>query len=81
MNQIIVFITCANKKEAELISLNLVKHKLAACVNILGKVKSFFSIQLPVFMPKTVTGAGINHRFNVKVHSIRFVPSTSSGQA
>lgn len=42
MNQILIFITCANKREAELISLKLVKNKLAACVNILSKVKSFF---------------------------------------
>ena len=42
MNPAVIFITCANKKEARRIACGLVKNKLAACVNILDKVKSFF---------------------------------------
>lgn len=45
MDAIVIFITCANKKEARLISLKLVKNRLAACVNNLEKVKSFFCWQ------------------------------------
>ncbi len=45
MNAIVIFITCANRKEAKLISLSLLKNRLAACVNILDKVKSFFCWQ------------------------------------
>jgi len=39
---IIVFITASNKKEAQRITEALLKHKLAACVNIVDKVRSFF---------------------------------------
>lgn len=39
---IVVFITTANKKEAELIARALIKNKLAACVNILNSVHSLF---------------------------------------
>jgi periplasmic divalent cation tolerance protein len=39
---IVIFITCANKKEAQQIALALVEKKLAACVNIAGDVTSFF---------------------------------------
>jgi len=42
MDTIVIFVTCANKKEAESIAKVLVKNKFAACVNILDKVKSFF---------------------------------------
>ncbi|MFA5145571.1 MAG: divalent-cation tolerance protein CutA [Candidatus Omnitrophota bacterium] len=42
MNAIVIFVTCANKKEARRISLKLLSNKLAACVNILGQVESFF---------------------------------------
>jgi len=42
MNPVVIFITCANKKEAKLISLLLLKKRLAACVNIIGKIESFF---------------------------------------
>jgi periplasmic divalent cation tolerance protein len=45
MNAILIFITCANKKEAESIAKALIRNKLAACVNILDKVKSFFCWQ------------------------------------
>ena len=42
MNKIIIFITCANKKEAHRITKALLKEKLAACVNIVDKISSFF---------------------------------------
>jgi periplasmic divalent cation tolerance protein len=42
MKPIVIFITCANKKEAGFITRALLKNKLVACVNILPKVKSFF---------------------------------------
>ena len=42
---IAIFITAANKKEAEGIAAALIKAKLAACVNIIDKVDSFFRWQ------------------------------------
>jgi len=39
---IIVFITVSSKKEAEKIARQLIKNKLAACVNIVNGVKSLF---------------------------------------
>jgi periplasmic divalent cation tolerance protein len=38
----VIFITCANNKEAEGIAKALVENKLVACVNILDKIKSVF---------------------------------------
>lgn len=45
MNPILIFITCANNKEAKLISRKLVKNRLAACVNIVDKIESVFRWQ------------------------------------
>jgi periplasmic divalent cation tolerance protein len=39
---IVIFVTAANKKEAKKIAQSLLKQKLAACVNIAGKIDSFF---------------------------------------
>jgi len=39
---IVIFITCANKKEAVLIANALLQKKLVACVNIIEKISSFF---------------------------------------
>ncbi|MCM8799636.1 MAG: divalent-cation tolerance protein CutA [Candidatus Omnitrophica bacterium] len=39
---IVVFVTCANKKEAEEIASFLVRKKLAGCVNIIEKIDSIF---------------------------------------
>jgi len=39
---IIIFITAANKKEARKIARGLLKHKLAACVNIVSGIESLF---------------------------------------
>lgn len=39
---IVVFVTAANRKEAQNIASALVRHKLAACVNIMEKVHSLF---------------------------------------
>ena len=39
---IVIFVTIANKKEAEKIASVLVKEKLAACVNIMENVHSLF---------------------------------------
>ena len=42
---IVIFITASNKKEAKRIALSLIKNKLAACVNIIDKIDSFFRWQ------------------------------------
>ena len=39
---IAVLVTARDKKEAQKISAALIKHKLAACVNIIDKVNSIF---------------------------------------
>ncbi len=39
---IVILITCANKREAKRIAGSLVEHKLVACVNIVDKIKSIF---------------------------------------
>ena len=39
---IVIFVTASNKKEAQKIAVGLIKHKLAACVNIVDKVDSLF---------------------------------------
>lgn len=40
--RIIILVTASNKKEAICIAQALIKDKLAACVNIVGKVESLF---------------------------------------
>lgn len=42
MNFTVIFITCANKEEAEKIAAALVKNRLAACVNIAKNIESVF---------------------------------------
>ena len=42
MKNIIIFITTGSKKEAEVIARDLVGRKLAACVNILPSIESFY---------------------------------------
>lgn len=42
MNNIVIFVTTANKKEADRIARALIKEKLAACINIIGDVNSLF---------------------------------------
>lgn len=39
---IVIFVTASNKKEARKIAQALIKNKLAACVNIVDKIKSLF---------------------------------------
>jgi len=39
---IIVYVTCASKKEAARIGKRLLREKLIACVNIVGGIKSLF---------------------------------------
>ena len=39
---IIVFVTAVDKKQARIIARELLRRKVAACVNIVGKVQSFF---------------------------------------
>jgi periplasmic divalent cation tolerance protein len=39
---IVILVTCANKKEAESIGSALVKERLIACVNIIGGARSLF---------------------------------------
>lgn len=38
----VIFVTTANKKEAERIAQHLIKNRLAACVNIVDNIKSVF---------------------------------------
>lgn len=40
--KVVVFITAADKKEAERIAVSLVREKLVACVNILPAIESVF---------------------------------------
>jgi periplasmic divalent cation tolerance protein len=42
---VVIFVTAANKKEAEKIASTLIKKKLAACVNIIENVNSLFRWQ------------------------------------
>ena len=39
---VVIFITAPNKKEAEHIARQLIKNRLAACVNIMENIKSIF---------------------------------------
>ncbi|MEW6100703.1 MAG: divalent-cation tolerance protein CutA [Candidatus Omnitrophota bacterium] len=39
---IVIFVTASNKKEATKIAKGLVENRLAACVNIIDKIGSFF---------------------------------------
>ena len=39
---IVIFTTCANKKEARRIAEGLIERKFAACVNIMDRLESFF---------------------------------------
>ncbi len=39
---VVIFVTAANKKEAEKIASTLIEKKLAACVNIIENVNSLF---------------------------------------
>ena len=39
---VVILITCANKREAKKIARNLVKQRLVACVNIIDRIKSIF---------------------------------------
>lgn len=42
MEFIVVFVTCKSAKEAQRIAARLVQKRLAACVNIIGSVKSIY---------------------------------------
>ncbi|MGD9014879.1 MAG: divalent-cation tolerance protein CutA [Candidatus Omnitrophota bacterium] len=39
---IVILITCANKREANRISKHLIKQRLVACVNLIEKIRSVF---------------------------------------
>ena len=39
---IVIFVTCANKIQAKKIAQALIRHKLAACVNLVNPVNSLF---------------------------------------
>ena len=51
---IVVFVTCANKKEADKVAQALISRKLAACVNIIEKIESLFWWQGKVDRAKEV---------------------------
>jgi periplasmic divalent cation tolerance protein len=42
MGFIVVFVTCKSAKEAQRIAARLIQKRLAACVNIAGRVKSIY---------------------------------------
>jgi len=42
-NLILIYVTCVNKKEAKLITRNLIEHKLIACANIIDNIESIYS--------------------------------------
>lgn len=52
--RIIIFVTAASKKQAGQIAEALIKKKLAACVNIIGGVNSFFRWQGKIDSAKEV---------------------------
>jgi len=39
---VVIFVTAANKEEAQKIAASLIERKLAACVNIIDKIESVF---------------------------------------
>lgn len=39
---VVILITCANRREGKRIARHLVKQRLVACVNIIGKINSVF---------------------------------------
>ena len=41
-NKIVVYSTCSNPKEAEQLARRLVEQRLAACVNVIPRIKSFY---------------------------------------
>jgi periplasmic divalent cation tolerance protein len=41
-DKIVVFSTCANEKDAERLARTLVEQRLAACVNVVPRVRSFY---------------------------------------
>jgi periplasmic divalent cation tolerance protein len=51
---IVVFVTCANKNQANKIAQALIKQKLAACVNLVNPVNSLFWWQKKVDSSKEV---------------------------
>jgi len=42
IKKVIVLVTCATKEEAHKIAAHLLERKLAACVNIVNEIESFF---------------------------------------
>jgi len=54
MDEVVVFISCASEKEAENIARILLKEQLAACINMLPAITSFFSWQGKVQREKEV---------------------------
>jgi len=54
MNVIVVFITSANRDEAEKIARLLVEEKLAACVQILPEITSFYRWQDEIIQDKEI---------------------------
>jgi periplasmic divalent cation tolerance protein len=44
-NKIVVFSTCGTKEEAEMLARRLLEARLAACVNVLTQIRSFYRWQ------------------------------------
>lgn len=74
---IVVFITAANKKEADKIAKRLVEQKLVACVNIIDKVKSVFWWEKKINGSKEVLLIlkSKKARFNKIVRLVKFLHS------
>lgn len=51
---IVIFITASNKKEAKQIAKQLIKRKLAACVNITDRIESLFHWQGKIDQAKEI---------------------------
>jgi periplasmic divalent cation tolerance protein len=52
--RVVIFVTCADKKQARRIAQGLIKARLAACVNIVDKIESLFWWQGKVDCAKEV---------------------------
>jgi len=74
---IVVLITCSSKEEAERIGKALIEHRLAACVNIISNIDSYFWWKGRVDYAKEFLLV-IKTKIDVLHELIKFVKSTHS---
>ncbi len=74
---IVVLITCSSKEEAEEISKGLIERKLAACVNVISNIDSYFWWKGKVDYAKELLLV-IKTKINVLHELIKFVKSVHS---